>query len=87
MALLVPVLGLGPLVPILKGEHFARLLIVKHVLVVLQLMRHLSEHLRGIFMWMLDVMIAFSALLVSFGGSVAEPVSGGVCTLHPVGSL
>jgi hypothetical protein len=88
VALLVPILGVGRLVPVLKGEHLARLLIVKHVLVVLQLMRHLSEHLRGILMWVLNVMITFSgALVVSFSGSIAESVSCGVSALHPVRSL
>ena len=81
------VLGLRVVVTILKSKHLRRLLIVEHVIVVLQLMRHLSVHLRSILMWMLNMMIFAFVLIVDISGSIAKFVSSSVSSLHPIRSL
>jgi hypothetical protein len=78
---------MGTLMPILKGKHLARLIIIEHVLVMVQLVRHLSVNLRCVLMRVLNVMIlalmiAVSAFSVALSGSVTEAVSGSVSALH-----
>ena len=89
VALLV-ILRLSVIVPVLKSKHLRWLFIVEHMVVVLQLMRHLSVHLGSVLIGVLDVVVLSLVMMlmlvvcVAFGGGVAESVSSCVGALHSV---
>jgi hypothetical protein len=76
---------LHELLAVLECEHLGRLLFLRHLLVLLKLMRHLCVHLRALVV----VVVPEGVLggLVVIGHGLVEAVSRCVCALHAVGSL
>ena len=52
------------LVAVLKRKHLRRLVVVEHLVVILQLVRHLRVHLRSIFVRVLNMMVFSPVFLV-----------------------